>query len=56
MYAKAMRDMIYEGGDTDTNACILGGMVGAALGVEHIPKTYIDIILNCSSTRRLNPE
>ena len=25
-------DVIYEGGDTDTNACIVGGMLGAWAG------------------------
>ena len=29
--------MIKEGGDTDTNACIVGGMLGALVGYNGLP-------------------
>ena len=29
-----------EGGDTDTNACIVGGLIGAAVGCNNIPELY----------------
>lgn len=33
--------MITQGGDTDTNACIIGGLLGAAYGINFIPFEYI---------------
>ena len=33
-----MRQTIREGGDTDTNAAIVGGMLGALLGIHGLPK------------------
>ncbi len=44
-YQEAIKGMVWEGGDTDTNACILGAMVGAVLGQERIPPEYIRILL-----------
>ena len=37
--------MLLEGGDTDTNACIVGGMIGAAVGLSNIPSTMKDPVL-----------
>ena len=34
--------MLIKGGDTDTNAAIVGGLVGARWGVDGIPKQWID--------------
>ena len=31
-----MKEVISAGGDTDTNACIVGGLIGAALGFKVI--------------------
>jgi hypothetical protein len=36
-FAEALRDIVALGGDTDTNASILGGLLGAQLGEEGIP-------------------
>lgn len=36
-FEMAMRQTLLIGGDTDTNSCIVGGMIGAYLGVESIP-------------------
>lgn len=44
-YETAMQEAILCGGDTDTVAAILGGMVGAGCGVEGIPKQWIDGII-----------
>ena len=46
-----MRLTIQLGGDTDTNACILGGMLGAALGVKSIPSSMLQKVLsfNCEN-------
>lgn len=44
-YETAMQEAILCGGDTDTVAAILGGMVGAGCGIEGIPKKWIDSII-----------
>merc|ERR1712147_338784 len=36
MYFDSVREVISLGGDTDTNACIVGGMIGAFLGCKNI--------------------
>lgn len=38
---------IKQGGDTDTNACICGALLGAVYGVEAIPEQWRDAVLNC---------
>eukprot|EP01084_Bolivina_argentea_P138389 243638_1 len=43
----AMRDVVGEAGDTDTNACIVGGVMGAYWGLQGIPKEYVENIKNC---------
>ena len=35
------------GGDTDTNACIVGGMIGACEGMSRLPQDKLEIMLNC---------
>lgn len=40
-YDYIMRETIRCGGDTDTNACIVGGLVGAALGYSRIPTKHV---------------
>ena len=39
-YALAVRSVIRCGGDTDTNAAVVGGIVGARVGVEGIPPAW----------------
>ena len=46
-YFDAIKSVVSEGGDTDTNACIVGGMMGALFGLHHIPNHYIDKIAKC---------
>ena len=46
-YQDAIAETLAGGGDTDTNACIVGGLVGAAIGVDDIPKSMHTAILNC---------
>jgi ADP-ribosyl-[dinitrogen reductase] hydrolase len=38
--------IVNEGGDTDTNAAIAGGLLGARFGYNAIPKRWIDPLLN----------
>jgi ADP-ribosylglycohydrolase len=37
--------MLIEGGDTDTNAAIVGGMIGALVGFNNIPQDMIKSIM-----------
>ncbi len=46
-FSDAIKETISEGGDTDTNACIVGGLIGALHGFNGIPLKYIDIIMKC---------
>ena len=40
-----------KGGDTDTNAAIVGGLIGTAVGFEKIPKRFVKSLLafDCES-------
>lgn len=44
-YEEALLECIRPGGDTDTKAAIVGGIMGAAVGVEAIPKLYTNRLL-----------
>ena len=57
-FEEAIRTVISYGGDTDTNACIVGGMAEAMYGIsedlkqkalEKLPKEFIDILNKCYS-------
>lgn len=41
IYKEAMMRTIREGGDTDTNACIVGGFVGSLVGFKKLPTEYL---------------
>ncbi len=43
-YRKAVTAVIECGGDADTTAAIVGGIVGAAVGIEGIPARWIETI------------
>jgi ADP-ribosylglycohydrolase len=43
-YRKAVIDTIQCGGDTDTTAAIVGGIVGAGVGPQGIPEDWIETI------------
>jgi len=45
----AMNETIKQGGDADTNACILGALFGAVYGLSNIPKQWIDSVTTCES-------
>eukprot|EP01017_Pseudomicrothorax_dubius_P015667 TRINITY_DN17960_c0_g1_i2.p1 TRINITY_DN17960_c0_g1~~TRINITY_DN17960_c0_g1_i2.p1 ORF type:complete len:225 (-),score=30.14 TRINITY_DN17960_c0_g1_i2:123-740(-) len=44
------RIVISLGGDTDTNACIVGGMLGAYLGIQGLPRDLVE------KAKRFDPE
>jgi ADP-ribosyl-[dinitrogen reductase] hydrolase len=39
---EALKEIIYLGGDTDTTASILGGIIGARIGSSKIPDIYLN--------------
>ena len=45
-YYDAMKEMLKKGGDTDTNCCIVGGMLGALHGIDGIPKEYVEKLMH----------
>ena len=54
-YEFALLDTIKRGGDTDTNACIVGGLIGALRGIEHIPSEMVNKLVNCDVKSGLKP-
>lgn len=46
MYTESIRKTIQLGGDTDTNACIVGGMIGALVGIRNIPQEMVKKVLD----------
>jgi ADP-ribosylglycohydrolase len=49
-FKEAITQTLLMSGDTDTNACIVGGMIGASVSSKAIPKKSIQILL-CSFTQ-----
>lgn len=47
----AIAETLLGGGDTDTNACIVGGLLGARDGLDAIPKPMRDAVLSSAGTR-----
>ena len=45
-YRQAIKETIQMGGDTDTNAAIVGGIVGAMDGASKIPEEMSEPVLN----------
>jgi ADP-ribosyl-[dinitrogen reductase] hydrolase len=47
-YVEALRETL-TGGDTDTNACIVGGLLGALHGEDGIPQPMRAAVLTCDT-------
>ena len=45
VFRYALRLTIQLGGDTDTNACIVSGLMGALVGLSNIPPEMISRVL-----------
>ena len=43
-FAQILKDVIGAGGDTDTNAAITGQLLGAKLGLQNLPRDYVQTI------------
>lgn len=51
-YETALKEMLSGGGDCDTNACIVGGLVGARVGLKAIPEViWHPVVRECDTTR-----
>ena len=48
-FREALHQVLALGGGTDTNACIVGGLVGARTGVEGIPGHMTSSVLGCDT-------
>lgn len=44
---QAISETISLGGDTNSNAAVVGAMIGAYLGESNLPETHVQKILNC---------
>lgn len=56
-YLTAIEETLLGGGDTDTNACIVGGLAGALHGELGIPEALRAAVRNCDTSRgRPRPE
>jgi len=49
-YKQALNETLMLGGDTDTNACIVGGLAGALNGFQALPEVMITGLLNCDTS------
>ena len=49
-YFDAIKEVISLAGDSDTNACIVGGIVGALLGFKAIDEHMVKVVLSCDVT------
>ena len=56
-YKSVIRHVVKMGGDTDTNACIVGGMIGALVGVKNVDRTMLQTLLkfDCESQNIKRP-
>lgn len=46
-YLEALREVLAGGGDSDTNACIVGGLIGALVGQKNLPIAMLTAVRNC---------
>jgi ADP-ribosylglycohydrolase len=45
-FHKSLEDVVALGGDTDTNGCICGALLGAFYGIYSVPQKWLDTIMN----------
>lgn len=45
-YRTAIEQTLLLGGDTDTNAAIVGGIIGTYAGIKQIPSNFVDKMIN----------
>lgn len=54
-YEASLVDVVNRGGDSDTNACIVGALLGAHFGLAAIPERWVDIVLRAAIDRPSSP-
>jgi ADP-ribosyl-[dinitrogen reductase] hydrolase len=54
-YVESIRETLSGGGDTDTNACIVGGLIGAAGGAGQITDAMKTAVLDCDTNAGRHP-
>lgn len=54
-FREALHVIISGGGDTDTNACIAGGLIGAAAGLDGIPAEMVQAVVSCDTSQGHHP-
>ena len=53
-YETVIRKVMHQGGDTDSNGCIVGGLIGATIGFTNLRENNqkrIDTLLKCDVTK-----
>lgn len=45
-YLSTQKAMLLRGGDTDTNAAIVGGLIGALVGFERLPAYMVQSVMD----------
>lgn len=50
-YEESLTQTLERGGDTDTNACIVGGLIGALHGADRIPQAMLGKLMSCDSQK-----
>jgi ADP-ribosylglycohydrolase len=58
LFRSGVTETILQGGDTDTNACITGALIGAVEGISQIDWELVGPLLSCrphAQTRRPRP-
>lgn len=50
-FEQALTQTLERGGDTDTNACIVGGLIGALHGVDRIPQGMLGKLMSCNTSK-----
>ncbi len=56
-FENSLINIIRRGGDTDTNGCIAGALLGAIYGIHQIPQNWITTVKECQNPRtKVYPE
>ncbi len=55
-YLTALKELLSKAGDTDTNLCIVGGVLGALYGYKSLPKDYIEKVMRIEADQRVYRE
>ena len=54
-YEASLVDIVNRGGDSDTNGCIVGALLGARFGFTAIPERWVSMVSHAVSDRPSSP-